>query len=198
MGKREIDCWTNEEKKEWLKDHFFYEFDMLNFSVDCLVACYQEDPKKSDILRLRKNIALDSFVIHARNLVEFLYWPPRHDQKGDCVRASDFASTHSWNQLEEQDRPDWVNEIWNRGSQYVLHLCSSRAKPVDRKGWDWHKRQKDLAEVILNFLNDMQSNYKSKELEKVENQSRKIVRSYEDREVTSTASHSQIFHNWSS
>lgn len=63
MGKRKIDCWTNEEKKEWLKDHFLYEFDMLNFCVDCLLDYCQEDPKKGDILRLRKNIALDNFVI---------------------------------------------------------------------------------------------------------------------------------------
>lgn len=169
MRKREKDCWTDEEKKEWLKEHFSYEFDMLNFSVNCLVDYCQEDPNQGDILRLKKNMALDNFVIHARNLVEFLYQPPRYDQKGDCVRASDFISTQSWNQLKEQDRPQWVNKIWDQGSQYVLHLCSSRAKPVNRKGWDWAKRQKDLAAVILNFLNDIQSKYRSKELEKVKN-----------------------------
>ena len=153
MRKREIDSWEATRKKKWLEEHFLYEVRMLNFSVDRLRDYCQERRNKGDIIKLKKNMALDNFVIHARNLAEFLF--VRVSSKYcNCVRASDFTGGQSWNQLGRQQRPKWVNDILDRGSGYVEHLTSSRAEPVDREGWEWTERQIDLAKLVLDFLKD--------------------------------------------
>ncbi|MFH0829423.1 MAG: hypothetical protein V1907_04615 [Candidatus Kerfeldbacteria bacterium] len=55
--------------KEFLGEHFWYEIDMLFYSVKML------DQSKQNNDQSGINMALDNFVAHGRNLLEFFYYP---------------------------------------------------------------------------------------------------------------------------
>lgn len=59
---------TEEEKKEVLREHFYHEATMLDFSVERVVEYKKHNKGKSF-----ENMAANTCLLHARNLLEFFF-----------------------------------------------------------------------------------------------------------------------------
>jgi len=66
--------------RDYLKEHFVYEVDMLIFSFSRLAELLKTRNEGEDLGS--KNIMLEDFILHARNLRNFFYGP---EKKEDSV-----------------------------------------------------------------------------------------------------------------
>jgi hypothetical protein len=96
-----------------------------------------------------QNALLESFTVHARALLDFLYGP-RH--KRDDALASDFFDDDMW----EQQRPPLsgrLGDLNHRVGKEIAHLTYSRSKVTDEaKGWQIVPMYLDLAGVVGLFI----------------------------------------------
>ncbi|MCS7216877.1 MAG: hypothetical protein NZ924_04280 [Candidatus Bipolaricaulota bacterium] len=83
-------CLDREERKQWIK-HVEYEWAMLCYAFGVLSALRHE-PSGCKMMR---NAYLECFLLHFRNLYEFLFEPRK---KKDDLRASDWI-------------PDWLTIV---------------------------------------------------------------------------------------
>ncbi|MCK1274429.1 hypothetical protein IVB46_04125 [Bradyrhizobium sp. 61] len=70
----------DDDKKDYMREHLHYEIEMLRFTHDRL---------KSISSQMLANALMESFVVHARNLMDFFY--NQLDPK--CFSAADFLPT---------------------------------------------------------------------------------------------------------
>ena len=128
---------SDDEKKEWLNDHFVYEIEMLMF------------PSKIGILPpLLNNAMLESFLIHARCLFEFFYDEENPKYTADA-RATHFVN--NWKEL----RPKTVNieMIKKRTGRELAHLTYDRKSDNDTaKQWNVLQIYTQLISIINLFL----------------------------------------------
>jgi len=110
----------NELKDMW-EEHLTYEIEMLR-------AVVREFGRWRDHSRFTRNLLIESFAIHVRNLIEFL-WPEGEPNK-DQVIAEDFLDR------PRQPRPQHLRKAYRRVSQEVTHLTYARSH-VTREGKRW-------------------------------------------------------------
>lgn len=111
-SKRKIENWSPKQKKEWLEQHFLYEFRMLIYSIEKVM----ESVDSTD--STQRYWCHDSFHLYARSMIQFLV--RRVENPTNCVRASDFIS--NWNQKSDS----FFDKEWKEISSRVLHLSASR------------------------------------------------------------------------
>ena len=100
------------------------------------------------------NLSLDSFAIHARNLIEFFYFDIK--QGKDYVRSEHYLDDErnkkfkSW--IKEFDF-DWKN-ILDKANNQVAHLSFNRNEPrFQGDGKAWHiKIVYQFNEIVKTFL----------------------------------------------
>jgi hypothetical protein len=95
---------------------------------------------------LLRNAVLDSFLIHARALVDFFY---RKSKYGSVV-ASDYLSgeekTH-WEKCYSKD-PDWFNGVRRRINRGVAHISYDR----HRDAWDYGLIERGISAAFNEFV----------------------------------------------
>ena len=190
---RDIDSWNDSQKKEWLEKHFLYEFRMLQY---CYCMLVRLDCKNMRIKAKKEpicNMILEDFIVHARNLMEFLW--KKNGGYPDSVRAPDFLKGNPWQLLKADDCPCQVKEILDEGSKYIQHLTSTRAKHT--KDWLCKKILKDLAKRILTFLDVMPSQYYDPKFDDVKDSCKRILKSNEPPVAYVTAETQTFSHKWS-
>ena len=129
-----------------------YELDMLHATAKALSI-----PREWAI----KNALIESFALHTRNLIEFLYksnskkWSPK-------IKPEDFvnASSSNWNRPEL--RNDYDSRFQERNEQasiQVAHMIVDRiGLQPDEKDWDLFNIIKTLQEDVGKFLSEVPEN----------------------------------------
>src|SRR5689334_6802883 len=102
-----------------LSGHVLYEIEMFAFTADCLSAFSVAE--SSAPVKTLQNAVLESWTLHARNLLTFLYEdrPKAHD-----VTAADFLD-QDW-PAERGTRPDVLRTARARAAREIAHISDYR------------------------------------------------------------------------
>jgi len=80
-----------------------------------------------------KDVLVESYAIHLRALIEFLYEPPR---KPDDLRAGDFVKTDEARLRARGPKPTVLKEAQERAHKQVAHFTKKRfADGAPEKNW---------------------------------------------------------------
>lgn len=143
----------------YLTGHFNYEISMLLFAdsrIDGLIPernRFEREGNKSkqEECTAEINMALETFVIHWRALIEFFYKTER--RPGD-MRADDFINRNKWQKTRESI-PCWVKDLNSRAGKEIAHLTSLRKYGTPpEKNWPYKKMKKHLEKVIKLFAKE--------------------------------------------
>ncbi len=167
-----------EDKKNYLEEHFIYEVEMLCFSFTRIIkfkkideepAQYspfstlvntpwvaQHTPLASDPNNI--NMALETFLLHARNLREFFY---NDNKRYDTdARAWDFLEEKNlWQKLRPAEMESMI-EIRERAGKELAHLSYKRIYGTPpEKSWNTGETLGDLLKVVGIFLEHLSPKY---------------------------------------
>ncbi len=148
-------------KDDFLAEHFGYEVAMLRFAsskLDKLIPerdRFKREGNKAKQIECNTeiNVALETFVIHWRALIEFFYtetknWP-------DDLRADDFIDKNRWENARG-NIPSCINNLKHRAGKEMAHLTSSRKYEADaEKNWPYEDMKKHLEGVIKLFVKEV-------------------------------------------
>ena len=98
--------------------------------------------------RLMNNALLESFCIHARNVLDFLYFSKsRHP---DDLSAEDFlVGSGGWN----GQMPEPLRDIYKAVCKRVAHLTTVRLSITpDEKAWKYSEITKDICACLRKFI----------------------------------------------
>jgi len=90
------------------------------------------------------NVHLESFLVHARNLMVFLHWVDKKDPRD--VRAADFI--REWRPAIPEE--PWLEGVYQQVSGRIVHLSYERKLPPE----DWPIRSiaETLEKDVLRFI----------------------------------------------
>jgi hypothetical protein len=111
--------------KEYAESHLRYEISMLDKTIQFLI---NEQKKNEGYL---KNAVFESFLIHARNLLDFLY---PLNSKEDDVTVLNYINTESYKQTI-QKLPDDLVRYRIRINKEIAHLTKRRESDESKKEW---------------------------------------------------------------
>lgn len=147
-----MDAWTSDkELSDFAKKHLWHEIWMLHALTGRLFEVLEHDARagRRDLEWLdleTRNAQLESFVIHARNLLDFFYQGSR--KKQDAL-ARDYVSGQ-WSPLPMTPALKQVNP---RAGSGLAHLSYDRLLVSEEaKAWDYWAIWIDLAKVIRSFV----------------------------------------------
>jgi hypothetical protein len=129
---KDLDKLTPAERSAALSayDALAYEIEMLNETAELAVE-HWDNPK------LRK-VLIESFALHCRNLVEFLWKSQIRAVRAPRVRANHYwqESKTAWPSLRKLDGAD---ALWDKASQQIAHLTTGRLSNSEdeRKRWEF-------------------------------------------------------------
>lgn len=133
---RTLDQFSDEEKKQWLTDHFCYEVWMLitthgNDIIPLSIPQHLLKTQNDDGVDWKTSIAdnnarLESFMIHARSLADFFY--NVNKRYNTDVLAIDFINQEKWEKLLPEPKKN-LDELLKRISQEIVHLTTKRHSP---------------------------------------------------------------------
>jgi hypothetical protein len=111
---------------EYSGEHLKYEIDMLREAAALLPGIAPDTTWE--------NAVLESWVVHLRNLIDFLY--PRR-RRADDVVADDFVDDPD--EWERRRRPlsEPIREARERADKRLAHLTTQRKGPEDLEGKEW-------------------------------------------------------------
>ena len=118
--------YTDQQLLDFSKEHLLYELNIFQWLVDAI-------PKTQKSFQL--SAYLESFTVHLRALIDFLYEQPRWD--GDVVAGDFFDSPGSWSSGAV---PKILDDARTRMNKEVGHIT------IDRKtGMDPQSRGKSIS-----------------------------------------------------
>ncbi len=123
-------------------DWLIYEYWMLKGLAQLLL----EDDDYTEIGLLR-NAVLDSFLIHARALVDFFYRKPKVPT--DVIAGDYFDNTEKayWERHYSKD-PGWFKDTRTRIDKGVAHISYERRKDA----WDYIQIEREIGKVFDDFV----------------------------------------------
>jgi hypothetical protein len=128
-----------------------YEREQMEVAL-CVLA---QQPPAHERVRF---LALEAFIIHARNLRDFLYWPPKVTKpRDDDVIANDFfVNPHEWTRIRPKETL-LLQRLNERANKHLGHLTYTRLK------WKWADASNTRSPVpyyrdILEALNIFREN----------------------------------------
>lgn len=131
-------------KEDLLKasEHLRYEYEMLNETANALS---KREFKNNTII---KYALIESFVIHTRNLLGFLYSRPIKDD----VAARDFLDDQEIEQLPEKS--DFLKKIHCRADKEVVHLTNARydVNKIEGEPWPYLRIRNEINQIFREFL----------------------------------------------
>jgi hypothetical protein len=145
----------NTKKTEEISEHLLYEIWML-FTTAIFLNRNNDmffHPDNS----VEKNAFLESFVLHARALIDFLFTKPIKDD----VSISDFLPENNLWQTKYKNIPDFLKEIQEPINKTAAHLTYYR---IDKnKEWDASKISRELGMILKDFFDEVESKYLKEE-----------------------------------
>ena len=134
---------TDKELKETAEDPIVYEVDMLR-------QCASVLSKPLD--QLTQNIALESFLVHVRNLREFLYGAGTN--RDDVVAGDFFPGPGQWEDINiRPPMPKVIEANRERLNKALAHVSYSRLKyKGPAKAWPSQQMASELIAVVRVFL----------------------------------------------
>jgi len=147
MSKIKTESRTIEELKGGLKQLNHYEVWML-WSLANILAIDNQD--KGVIY----NALLESFLIHARILIEFLY---KNEPYKDTVRASQyFTSDSSWESIRPK-KTVLLKETEEDAHKYLAHLTYTRLQR--KRKWPYINIANDINAVLQVFYENLPDDF---------------------------------------
>ena len=143
-------------------EHLFYEIDMLNISAVKVnnavrkkrLAKDKSNRKDEWDAQVELNLSLDSFAIHARNLIEF--FKGKEIKGKNYMRAEHYLTEENMNEFRKimQENSDLVKYVFDKANHQVAHLTFERIEPKfkgSNKAWDL-KKIDNFNKIIKSFL----------------------------------------------
>lgn len=121
---------TDREAYQYSEQHVCYELDMLRWSTLSLLNT-PNNLKENSIL-LVKNSLVETFAIHSRNLIDFLF-PPLNTQETD-VTIRDYLDQRGSQQIQECQ--GILKEARYKANKQVAHLTINRIT-FEEEGKEW-------------------------------------------------------------
>jgi hypothetical protein len=110
--------------------HLFYEYDMMRRTAKELELILRERRTVENDDKVRHNAALESFLVHVRNLIVFLGWRP-------SGHPSDVLAKHFVVGFTSNIPTDgWLAELYDAVCTRIVHLSYERAN-VDPYKREW-------------------------------------------------------------
>ena len=132
-----------EEELRKASDHLFYEFGMFTELARMLGAGILKE-------QAIKNAALESFTIHARALLDFLY--SKKDPRRDDVIAEDFFEDPLTWTNSRPDKSERVKDVHERVGKEVAHLSYRRQEVTpETKPWYFAAIAEEIGKVFESF-----------------------------------------------
>jgi hypothetical protein len=124
-------------------DHLYYEVQMARAcAVGLASGLFPVGPLHDAVL--------ESFVIHARNLVHFFF--PQSAQASDVLAEHYFETPQEWNSLRG-DLPPRLAPLRGRANKEVAHLTYNRLRVTpEEKSWHFLEIVADLNALLERFL----------------------------------------------
>jgi len=133
----------SEDELRGASDHLYYEIQMLQGTMKLLAtgAIGQS---------LLSNALIESFTVHARALIHFLY-PSKHPHPTD-VLAEDFFKAGEWEEKRPVE-PEIFIAVRGRVNKEIAHLTYDRqlVKP-ELKGWNFVTLGNSILEIMQVFI----------------------------------------------
>ena len=101
------------------------------------------------------NAVLESFALHARNLLHFLY--PENEKKDDVLACDFFDDPDTWTNL----RPDvsaTLKEVRRKTNKQCAHVTYERIRlesQPERKGWKFGQIAVGIEQIIGMFIRNV-------------------------------------------
>jgi hypothetical protein len=131
---------------DYSAEHVFYEFDMFLWSAKlCASRPALTATSEAEATRL-SNALIEDFVIHLRNVIDFLY--PKSPKDTDVV-AADFCPSGGW----QPTISGTLDDVRVRANKELAHLTTARI-PGNRqsKGWDFTGLSTEILPVMHLFV----------------------------------------------
>ena len=144
MGKKQKRKQRDDSKLRDVSEHLLYEIQMLFGTVEALATSDCPTDPKNKIIH---NALLDSFAIHSRALLYFLY--PTNPQPDDVIAKDFFDNSSEW--VEEQS--ECLKPIRKPINKRVAHLTYYRlnVKPKE-KAWQYTNIADEIGKTLSKFL----------------------------------------------
>jgi hypothetical protein len=138
---------TPDTELEKASNHLHYEFWMFNTTAQAHASGISKEGWITNAL-------LESFVIHVRGLMDFLY---NDNPRPDDVVAQDYFNTlEEWKKLRPQQSPV-LEHAKQRAGKEVAHLAYERLNVTpETKPWFFLEISKEVSEVMNVFLENVQ------------------------------------------
>ncbi len=134
---------------EFSGEHLYYEIDML-YGVTKLL---QEGQKNSYVF----NAFLESFVVHASNILDFFYRP---QIKSDDARAIHYMDDPKKWQEQLPPYEKHFEKFDHKRNKRVMHLSYKRLDiPSDQRKWESPKITKEIQKLVDLFLDKANPRY---------------------------------------
>ena len=131
------------EKLRLASKDLLYEIDMLDFTAKALL---RPSAGKSRI----RNAVIESFAIHARNLIHFLY--PGKPERDEVTASKYFMGRVKWEDVRHVIS-DTLKSARGRADREIAHLTFGRQKvTLAKKGWPVAEIHRDIFAVLSLFL----------------------------------------------
>lgn len=135
---------TGEELKEASK-HLYYELWMFESMETAITDCKPENPAQSYAF-------LESFLLHARNLMDFYY--PRKSSRKD--HDDDVIVTHYVDEKDWDVNKEFLSDMRIRINKMLAHLTYHRVKvSPDKKRWPIIEIKQMIESTTKKFIDDV-------------------------------------------
>jgi len=138
---------TPEKLEIAAKKNLWYVIWMLNKTASLTAEPYSPE----------NNAYIESFVIHARILIEFLYGKPHHE---DTIYASDYVDNW-WDNYIKKGKPlektDTLREVEKKADKLAAHLTLT-ASEHEVYNWDRITICNEINKKLLGFLDSAKDN----------------------------------------
>jgi hypothetical protein len=138
---------TPQELENAAEKYLSYVIWMLNQTAVLLAKPYSPEVEPHSP---ENNAYIESFVIHARILIEFLYGKP---SGRDTILAANYVDNW-WKEYISDGKPlaqtQFLKDTGHRADRMAAHL--TRAGIEDHKGWETEKIRAEINNTILGFL----------------------------------------------
>jgi len=129
--------------------HIYYEVEMLFMTMRLLLTSRDQ---------IFINALLESFLIHSRNLLDFLY--PKLEPKSDDILVYDYIQYKKLYNINKTKKKE-LNFITRRANKQLVHLTYSRNKFGEkRKQWRFVDISNKMRKTLIAFYDALPEKYK--------------------------------------
>ncbi len=149
--------WTDEDFRNYSDQALAYELTQLLGAHEILKCGVATSQSPHMVFRAvasgsLRNATVESFAIHARALIWFLY-PPL----GEKIKDTDVASMHYG--IKPRDRPENFQPWYNQANKQVAHTTTDRLDlEMDRKTWPVEEMTAALVHEMAAFTGEADPN----------------------------------------